>query len=1103
MPIVKFKPYDYKSNTESANYLSMGCKKLEKHGEMTNECTFNGVFNFNPIELYGFIAHHPFASRWCFVEKRTQYFKLFYDFDIDKYLPNLQSVDVNKFIKHLIMSVRKTLDQFIMMEKGLDDYIFSDRIDKFNFHLYFPNIIVNSQQAIALRKKLLDIVITNKEFNVSLSDYENIIDKAIYEKSGLKLLFQTKPHEKVGYKINMEKSTWKNIPENIIEQLILTSIRTDCDSANIEFVKDDVGFPLISNRIEKQLIEKEQTKQLDKMVDKILKPKKELVTDIVINFQELGIPENKFLDLFDNLNKKRFNVYGLWLKVMFLCKNYGQYDIAHEYSKLSKKYDKIVIDNLFNSKGNSDKQITIGSLFQWSKEDNPEKHNAIIVKYTKNKKVKYNHTDDILLKYIDNYKLIKYEETSPRISELDMEPKLLNIAGSNKVVIVLQQPTGHGKTTLANKLVQSALKEIEKHTFTPTILSIISRRSMAATHKTSFKDIYLESYLDGKSDQIRYITSLESLQYVKEIYDIVILDEFNSLITHFYSNTMAENRFKSLFRLIRIIKNASLVIVADAIMTDMSLSFITSLCDNIHYYRNRFQNKVGIHLDAYFINDKKSTEDDKIVKFCEKFKAEVELNKSLLIVCDSAKVAIKIRNYLSNWCTDSNYFKLYTATDYNAQEVTDCDKTWLKKCVISSPKIIYGLDCHIEYDNVYAIYKCKSMDGMCFLQQISRARECTKVNVLFIENNYKNKVNRFITFEENRILETDSFNDYMNNIKVIAHKQNNKIIETLCADNQDIGKIDEKSIFGKVHMFKSWYDRLFEVNKAQIFLSLCKEQGYTINYKELENVETGNSLKIAIQYHMEEQYKHGVIAFSKEMDLEISDAVLLNLYNDIGCPEKKFSDYCNHVGDMQEKITRKLNYIKVFKTELAIDDILRQIVFDDDVFAGCIRSLLLYYNEESIRLKQLTEFEDGLPFIEKDNRVFKRLELIRWIEKYFGINRFQVDFIFVNENARQLFVNELKKQEKLLSGMIDHNVHTLEQVKSRIKAKIDNLTSEDRVRKFVADIYNMFDNIILYDTISTRITIDNKKIRQTSYDNFRINNIVSEYHKKFKSKFHK
>lgn len=1117
MSVLNFKPRDHRSTTENSNFLSIGCRETKKHGPFDKDlCIFAGTFHFNPLELYQFVANNVFAKRWCFVERRTEYFKLFFDFDINKYLPDIETIDVNSFIDNLIENIIKGLTYYIVLTDHIVDYIYSDRADKFNFHLYFPNIILNQHHAIAIRKKIIELLLADNKFNLTIGSYENIVDKSVYENAGLKLLFQAKPHETEAYKINIAKSTYKNIPADKYNQLLITSIRTDNGQPNINFIKDDTGCPLIAEVIETQNVKQQNmevieienaltVKEVDGAIVAVNKPvnvkvKRDVIMDKTNQFvYKLDTPEKILKALFNNLKIERFTDFFSWLKIMFLCMNYGLRKMAHDVSKkCPDKYDEDYIDRLFDNKTgvHHDNPITTASLFKWSKEDNPDQHKLIVTEQNKDKKFGYAHTDDILLQDFDEYTMTKYAEHSFRISK-ELLLDLCQISRQEKMVIILHQNTGNGKTYNTTEIIKEKIKQLGENI---AILSIISRRSMSDTHMKAFKSINMTSYLNGSNNKDRLILSLEQVQYVKQQYDVLILDEFNSLIAHFYSKTMSAGRFKCLHKLIELIRNADTIIIADATITDMGLIFITSLRTNIVYYRNTFKNKEGVNLNVHYVNDKESSSDDKIIKFSKQFKAAIKLNQNVMIVCDSATIATKLRNYLTKWNKSPDYFKLYTAKNYNMDEVINCNETWVNKCVIASPKIVYGLDCQLQYNDIYAVYKCKSINSIGFLQQISRARDCNQVNILFIENNYINKVNEFISFEENKVLEIESFNNYLNGINAIANKQNNVVIQELCSKLLTSATIDEQSLFGKVHMRKSWYDRLFNTNKAQLFLDLCREQGYNITFKVLDKITAGNSLKSAITLHDEEQMYHQVVVLNNELERECNDLFLLNLYNNFGDHEKKFSDFSNHEKDIREQFKSKLKYLGIFRQEILKDEILETIMFNDDVFAGCIRSLPLYYNKEAILKNQISEFEKGLAFIDKDDKVYIRIKLLKWIEDYFIINRFEVNKIYVTKEGASLFVTELKKLTNLLPAIINYQVTSLKRLDTRTSKKLDHLISEDKIRKFVADIYNMFDKIVSYNVKYNQIWIDEIKVNTTSYENFAINNITLNYHKKFISK---
>lgn len=1121
MALAKFKPQDYKTDRQNSNFLSMGCKKTIKHGEFDKTvCIYSGVFKFNHIELYQFIISDPFAKRWCFIENRTEYFKLFFDFDIDKYLPDIANVNVNDFIAFLIDNIIKVLKHYIVTNDSMLGYIYSDRLDKYNFHLFFPEMILNSSHAIAIREKILQFVMSDNKFDLLRDDYENIIDISIYKQSGLKVLFQAKPHEKESYKINMEKSTYKVIPTDKLGQLVITSIRTNNGCANVEFIKNDAGFQLISGTIENQMLgepdgevktitldEKFSDKYDKAIIKKAAKKQqvKEQVDDAVkiekfdMNIEKLDISKELFKSLLNNLNAKRFSTFISWLDLMFLCMNYGLNQIAHEFSqKCPEKYDKIYLDNLFKNKKDSHhkRPLTVASLFMWSKDDNPAQHKVIMDAYYASKKVRYAHTDEILLKDIDNYNMTKCKENSFRISD-DMLLKLKEVARQEQMTIILHQNTGGGKTYNTNEIVGEKIKQFGNDI---SIISVITRRSMAATHLKAFESLKMTSYLKPDHNKDRLIVSLELLHIAKRAYPVLILDEFNSLMVHFYSKTMVNSRFRSLCKLVELIKSAETIIIADATITDMGLCLIAALRKDIFYYRNIFKNKLDINLNVYYVNDKQSTGDDKIIKFCSKFQNAIETNKSLLVLCDSATIARKLRNYLAKWNKNIDYFRLYTAKDYNMTEVMNCNKTWIKKCVVFSPKIVYGLDCLIKFDNIYAIYKCKSMNSIGFLQQISRARNCLEVDVLFLENNYKNKINKFISFEENRTLEIASYKNYVGGIDSTTVKQNNLVIQELCSRMLIETTIDEQALFGNSHMYKSWYDRLFDNNKAQLFLDLCDEQGYSIIIKELDNIGTGNDLKPALKSYREEIINHTLLALGNSLQVEIDDALLLNVYNKIGDSSERFTDFSNREIDIRDKIDSKLKYLGVFKQELIEDNILAILVLDDDIFEGCIRALPLYSNVDDIQKLQLREFESGLAHINKDNRMFMRLQLLKWIERYFGIRRFQVDDIIVTDKGCIQFVTAIKKLTKLLPSIVDNGTRELSKIEKSINSNLGRLTSESNIKKFVSELYNRFDDIILYNIKYDRTYINKIRVCNTTYNNFKINSITMNYHKKFISK---
>jgi len=73
---------------------------------------------------------------------------------------------------------------------------------------------------------------------------------------------------------------------------------------------------------------------------------------------------------------------------------------------------------------------------------------------------------------------------------------------------------------------------------------------------------------------------------------------------------------------------------------------------------------------------------------------------------------------------------------------------------------MYGLDATLYHDKIFAIYNEESIDSMGMLQQINRSINCDEDNVLFIQEEYNERVNQYITFD--RISDHHFVEDYLN-----------------------------------------------------------------------------------------------------------------------------------------------------------------------------------------------------------------------------------------------------------------------------------------------------------------------------------------------------
>lgn len=210
--------FEYR-NTVTSNtitHMSYGDGKLK------------GSFNFpDPLILYNFILHSEHKDKYLFVEARTELTQAYFDFDfkLDKHglSQYLDESDTNKFNDLL-----KYIMDKICEELGDYQYIYSDKTIGNGVHIYFPNKIVTKKELIDHTQRIHNQLIKENFLNLPKSEninrrvYELILDKNVCH-NGLCLMYQNKNNSH--YKINIEKSTYPNIPTDKLEQLILCQLR--------------------------------------------------------------------------------------------------------------------------------------------------------------------------------------------------------------------------------------------------------------------------------------------------------------------------------------------------------------------------------------------------------------------------------------------------------------------------------------------------------------------------------------------------------------------------------------------------------------------------------------------------------------------------------------------------------------------------------------------------------------------------------------------------------------------------------------------------------------------------------------------------------------
>jgi hypothetical protein len=285
-------------------------------------------------------------------------------------------------------------------------------------------------------------------------------------------------------------------------------------------------------------------------------------------------------------------------------------------------------------------------------------------------------------------------------------------------------------------------------------------------------------------------------------------------------------------------------------------------------------------------------------------------------------------------------------------------------------------------------------------------------------------------------------------------------------------EINENSHFGRIHLYASWYKRLFSNSRSQLFVQLCKEQGYTVTkhvFDKDDSKSTFVDVKDEINAEIVNQTKKLVTGKSDNDDND-----MINIEN-----RKETLD---------EKLQTRKQMLHLTNTDLLNDKELNEIVCDDVKFNACIRSIMLYYTKEVIDQKELNKYARNFSFIEKSVTYFNILGAIEWLEKEFKFDRFKIADFKIQTKDISVMTN------KMIEG-IDHlqwicNENTVRKRKDIIGRRIKKLNSSGEIKKFIVDIINKYDDFYSYDT--KRVT----KKRVRVYVNFKFNDTAVTKHAK-------
>ena len=670
--------------------------------------------------------------------------------------------------------------------------------------------------------------------------------------------------------------------------------------------------------------------------------------------------ENELL----NLLIHKFKNYDDWVKMCWILKslNYS-YDVFNEYSKYHpEKYDESACIKQWNYTKIS--KMTEGILHSMAKLDNPVRYTELNI--TKQFYKKDELPDNIKIIDMNREYLIDLDNTNLNKKDCVISEQIQKFNNENIKSLNIKSPYDTGKTQLLKKYIQ---------TFQPKrILWVSYRKTLTSDILNNFKEYNLIDYQTHKYDSDRLIIQLESLHKIlpdfidDEVievpkYDLIIIDEIESVLQQFNSTTM-NKQSKSTFDLLsEVIKTSNKLITLDGDMDLRTYKFINEFGPSIN-----IQNTIKKSKKQFKFTFSVNFYQNQILE-------DLKQNKKLVIASQTANDCNELFNMIKNY-DNSLKIGIYTgiSSDSDKKDLNNVIENWKQlNVVIYSPTIESGVNFDVlHFDKLYCVVcgGCNSQRG--FLQMISRARKLKENDVLVYCKNLK-----YYDVHNNSFFSFNEINESLSALNIIEKSisyENGKIIKTL--KPYDINYIYNK----KEELIKD--SSIFYLNYLK---RLIEAKGHTVEIYNDKIVKEKNIHKID----------------KIESILEIDD---------IECDEFEYlmSKQKQSIATMKDKLKIKKYFIKKsLGVDILDEDILKAYPnpsvitnFENLIDINNIKSTdTNKYKEEVLKTKIVNNIIDELGFkIFNDKIQICKDDFESKIEKLINSNE-----LFKNTNLRTLF----------------------------------------------------------------------------------------------------
>jgi hypothetical protein len=792
--------------------------------------------------------------------------------DIDYKIKSTNRISYDELLDQVMETIDESLEIY-NIKNAQKIILSSNRQDKNSAHIIYPKVYFKS--ITHMKIFMMDIkspLITNK-----------IIDPSVYKVGCFRLYLNSKKG------INVPLIYYKGInykyknPKTVFNDTLLRNINP----------KEEEYVPIIiQENIPIKTVQQKSIRDIQTINNK------------TVNIETL----RKYLFL---LGEEHGNHYMDWTKIGIIIHNCNSTEEGFNlWDSWSKQFTSYGGRDICAREWNKFRHgpAGLGTLRKLAKDSNPIEYSKLfnVKEFAKFKSIKY----------CKEYNLDRIENKSERIKDrLTIVTQIIDDwLTKDYKTLSIKSPYRTGKTTLIGSILSEYNPE--------SVLFISYRQSLSNSLYGTFKKHKFKNYLDKHYDAKRLICQLESLKNIEinadyafdntiEVpsYDIVIMDEIESILNHFESPTVSDKEY-TFDLLMGICNNSKKLLALDGDLWNRSYDYVNNYGKNL-VLENTVQKDICTYI---FTNNLIYFEDDINKKLLEK--------KKVVIISMTSKMSEHYYNKYKNTydCIIHN-----SHTDDSIKEKLKNVKEYWTTCqlLVYTPSVESGVDFDIEhFDNKYVLLSQKSCSPRALCQMTGRVRQ-SKSNVIL---SYLGKM----PYYENIGLYTyDEVETYVNEL-------HNKYIKPHIVHNNKTNKFSLEYM-DRPYTRLTIYNEQEKLNKQRNYfmaqlLTLLKNKGHIC---KLVDNDVMTSVKI------EDHHLNDII---NAEDLKEEDYNVLVKKQEGGYATKE--DKC-----AIEKHLYKLN----FNVETIDQEFMKKYYGKIHV----LKNLKYILNKEKINISEILQCEDG------------------------------------------------------------------------------------------------------------------------------------------------